>query len=103
MKQPIVLSYVQVEPLLKARQQGQTTVEMSPDLGLTSVKVTLTIEGVAFQTGERLDWRGVKKICKSEPKRIILAERSIRPMQVLSEYANCVCSRLKSRGVPCIV
>jgi len=100
MKQPIVLSYVQVEPLLKARQQGQTTVEISPDLGLNSVKVTLTPEGVAFPTGERLDWRSVEKISKSEVNCFILEDHTIRPIQVFSEYTNRVCSLMPTRGAP---
>ena len=100
MKQPIVLSYVQVEPLLKARQQGQTTVEISPDLGLTSVKVTLTPAGVAFPTGERLDWRGVEKISKSEVNCFILEDHTIRPIQVFSAYTNRVCSLMPTRGAP---
>ncbi len=100
MKQPIVLSYVQVEPLLKARQQGQTTVEISPDLGLTSMKVTLTPEGVAFPTGERLDWHSVEKISKSEVNCFILEDHTIRPIQVFSEYTNRVCSLMPTRGAP---
>src|SRR5712692_6542985 len=100
MKQPIVLSYVQVEPLFKARQRGQTTVEISPDLGLTSVKVTLTPEGVAFLTGERLDWRSVEKISKSEVNCFILEDHTIRPIQVFSEYTNRVCSLMPTRGAP---
>src|SRR5260370_21561959 len=98
MKQPIVLSYVQVEPLLKARQQGQTTVEISPDLGLTSVNVTLTPEGVAFLTGERLDWRSLEKISKSEVNCFILEENTIRPIQGFSEHTNRVCSLMPTRG-----
>src|SRR5713226_9024086 len=100
MKQPIVLSYVQVEPLLKARQRGQTTVEISPDLGLTSVKVTLTPEGVAFLTGERLDWRSIEKISKSEVNCFILEDNTIRPIQVFSEYTNRVCSLMPTKGAP---
>src|SRR5258708_12176115 len=88
MNQPIVLSYVQVEPLLKARQQGQTTVEISPDLGLTSVKVTLTPEGVAFPTGERLYWRSVEKISKSEVNCFILEDNTISPIPFFSHYTN---------------
>ena len=100
MTQPIVLSYVQVEPLLKARQQGQTTVEISLDLGLTSVQVTLTPEGVAFLTGERLDWRSIEKISKSEVNCFILEDNTIRPIQVFSEYTNRVCSLMPTRGAP---
>ncbi len=100
MKQPIVLSYVQVEPLLKAKKQGQTTVEISPDLGLTTVIVTLTPEGLEFPNGERLDWRSIEKISKSEVNCFVLENNTIRPMQVFSEYTNRICSLMPTRGAP---
>lgn len=100
MIEPIVLSYVQVEPLLKARQQGQTSIEVSPDLGLTTVNAKLTFEDVAFPSGESLDWRSVEKISKSEVNCFILEDSTIKPIQVFSEYTNRVCSLMPTRGAP---
>jgi uncharacterized protein len=100
MSQPIVLSYVQVEPLLKAKQRGQSSIVISPDLGLTTVSVMLTPEGVAFPNGERLGWQGVEKISKSEVNCFILEDNAIRPIQIFSEYTNRVCSLMPTRGAP---
>lgn len=100
MPQPIVLSYIQVEPLLKAKKQGQSTVEMSPDLGLTTVTVTLTPEGVEFPGGERLDWQSIAKISNSKVNCFIVENDTIRPVQVFSEYTNRVCSLMPTRGAP---
>ena len=85
MTQPIVLSYIQAEPLLKAKQQGITFVEISPDLGLTNIIVPLTPEGIAFPNGEHLDWRSIEKISKSEVNCFILEDNTIRPIQVFYE------------------
>ncbi len=98
--QPIVLSYVQLEPLLKAKQQGQSSVEISPDLGLSTVTVALTPDGIAFPNGECLDWRSIEKISKSEVNCFILEDNAIRPIQVFSEYTNRVCSLMPTRGAP---
>jgi uncharacterized protein len=100
MPQPITLSYVQVEPLLKAKKQGQTSVEISPDLGLTTITVMLSPEGVAFPKGERLDWRSIEKISKSEVNCFVLENNTIRPIQVFSEYTNRLCSLMPRRGAP---
>jgi predicted methyltransferase len=100
MTQPIVLSYIQAEPLLKAKQQGITFVEISPDLGLTKIIVPLTPEGIAFPNGEHLDWRGIEKISKSEVNCFILEDNTIRPIQVFSEYTNRVCSLMPTKGAP---
>ena len=98
--QPIILSYIQVEPLLKARQQGQTSNELSPDLGLSTVTVALTPDGITFPNGERLDWHSIEKISQSEVNCFILEDNSIRPIQVFSEYTNRVCSLMPTRGAP---
>ncbi len=98
--QPTVLSYVQADSLLKAKQQRITSAQISPDLGLTTVMVTLTSEGVAFPHGEHLDWHSIQKISKSEVNCFILEDSTIRPIQVFSEYTNRVCSLMPTRGAP---
>ncbi|HEX6108806.1 MAG TPA: methyltransferase domain-containing protein [Ktedonobacteraceae bacterium] len=100
MTQPIVLSYIQVEPLLKVRQQGLTSIEISPDLGLSTVTVVLTSEGIAFPNGEHLYWHSIEKISKSEVNCFILEDNTIRPIQVFSEYTNRVCSLMPTKGAP---
>src|SRR5216684_826610 len=100
MTQPIVLSYIQAEPLLKAKQRGQTSIELSPDLGLTTVTVMLTPEGITFPNGELLDWQSIEKIGKSEVNCFILEDNTIRPIQVFSEYTNRVCSLMPTKGAP---
>src|SRR6266487_6430195 len=98
--QPIILSYIQVEPLLKARQRSRMTVETSSDLGLSTVTVMLTSEGVTFPNGEHLDWHSIEKISKSEVNCFILKDNTIRPIQVFSESTNRVCSLMPTMGAP---
>jgi uncharacterized protein len=100
MKQPIVLSYVQVEPLLKAKQLGKSSVEVSPDLGLSTITVAINAERIEFPDGEQLDWHSIEKISKSEVNCFLLEENSVRPIQVFSEYTNRVCSLMPTRGAP---
>jgi predicted methyltransferase len=97
---PIILSYVQAVPLLKAKQQGITSIQISPDLGLSTVIVTFTLDGVVFPNGERLDWQSIEKISKSEVNCFILEENAARPIQVFSEYTNRMCSLMPTRGAP---
>ncbi len=98
--QPIILSYVQAESLLKAKQQGIVSIQISPDLGLSTVIVTLTFECVVFPNGERLDWQSIEKISKSEVNCYILENDAARPIQVFSEYTNRVCSLMPTKGAP---
>lgn len=100
MKQPIVLSYIQVQPLLAARQRGEQSLTVSPDLGRSTVTVTLTPEGILFPGGERLSWQNIEKINKSHANCFIVEGESIKTIQVFSEYTNRVCSLLPTRGTP---
>src|SRR5437764_5459556 len=100
MKLPIVLSYVQVEPLLLARQRGEQSVTISTDLGRSTVTAVLTPSGVTFPAGERLSWQNVAKIKKSHANCFVIEDESIRSIQVFSEHTNRVCSLLPTQGVP---
>src|SRR5438876_4675846 len=56
---PIILSSIQIEPLLAARQKGQQNAEVSPDLGISTVTATITPEGAIFPGGEQLTWQNI--------------------------------------------
>ncbi len=100
MTYPIILSYVQIEPLLFARQKGLQSIEVSPDLGLTAATAMLNAEGVVFPSGEQLTWQQIEKIKKSQTNCFVLEDDQIRPVQVFSEYTNRMCSLLPTRRTP---
>jgi uncharacterized protein len=100
MKQPIVLSYVQLEPLLLARQKGEQSVTISADLGKSIITTAITPVGLTFPTGERLSWLNIEKIKKSHANCFVIEDESIKSIQVFSEHTNRVCSLLPTKGVP---
>lgn len=96
----VVLSYVQVAPLLEARRKGQVQVEVSPDLGLTKAPVEINTEGVTFASGELLSWEQIEKIRKSASVCFLVENGVARPIQVFSEETNRPCSLYPTRGAP---
>ena len=100
MTHPIILSYVQVEPLLLAKQKGLQSIEISPDLGLTMATVMLSAEGVVFPSAEQVTWQHIEKIKKSQTNCFVVEESQIRPVQVFSEYTNRMCSLLPTKRTP---
>jgi uncharacterized protein len=100
MTYPVVLSYVQIEPLLLAKQKGLQSIEVSPDLGLTVATAMLSTEGVVFPSGEQLTWQQIEKIKKSQTNCFVVDEDQIRPVQVFSQYTNRMCSLLPTRRTP---
>jgi uncharacterized protein len=102
-KQPVVLSYIQIQPILTARQRGEQSLAVSPDLGRSTVTVTLTPEGALFPGGERLSWQNIEKINKSHANCFTVEGESIKTIQVFSEYTNRACGLVPTRGTPAML
>lgn len=101
MSYPIVLSYIQAEQLLAAKHQGQSSVEVSPDLGLSTMTVEVSaLDGVVLPQGERLSWQDVEHIKKSTVNCFIVEHEGVRPIRVFSEATNRVCSLLPTKSAP---
>jgi predicted methyltransferase len=100
MTEPIVVSYVQIAPLLRLRQSGQATAETSPDLGLTRVPVALAAEGACFPDGEVLSWADAEVIAAEENKCFVLQDGTIDEIRVFSEHTHWVRSLMPTTGAP---
>ena len=101
MDSSIVLSYVQTEPLLSARSKNVSSIEISPDLGISTVTAILTSVGVTFPDGEQLSWQDIEKIKKATSNCFLVdAANNIKPIQVFSEYTNRMCSLFPTRRTP---
>ena len=100
MSYPIVFSFVQAQSLLAAKKQGQSSLEISPDLNISMVTVQLTDEGILFPQGEWLNWQDVQKIQKSTSNCFVLENHTMRAIQVFSEETQRVCSLLPTKHTP---
>jgi predicted methyltransferase len=97
---PVVLSYIQAENLLIAHRQGKTSVEVSPDLNLSTVTVRLSDSGVAFPGGEQVSWQQVEQIRKADVNCFLVEGNEIRPIQIFSEQTNRMCSLMPTKQTP---
>ncbi|GCE18729.1 class I SAM-dependent methyltransferase [Dictyobacter kobayashii] len=98
---PIVLSYVQAEQLLKAQKQGQSSLELSPDLAISTVTVQLSDTGVVFPQGEQLSWQQVEKIKRADVNCFVLeAGGELDPIRFFSEDTNRMCSLMPTKRTP---
>jgi predicted methyltransferase len=100
MRQPIVLSYVQLEPILAARRLGQPSAEVSPDLGISRERAALSESGVSFPGGERLDWQQIKKIEHARSSCFVIEDGTMQAIAVFSELTQRACSLLPTRSAP---
>jgi predicted methyltransferase len=99
----IVLSHFQTRPLLAAHQQQRPTALVSPDLGLTTVEVRLTPDGVAFPAGERVTWEEVARITRTENQCFLVQPDGIASIQVFSPVTNWSRSLLATPSAPTTV
>ncbi len=96
----IVLSYVQVKPLLKYRRAGAGKARVSPDLGLTMVEVDVTASGLLFPQGQRLDWESAEQISAEESGCFVLEDDSPEKIVFFSEETGRVYSLYPTGGAP---
>ncbi|GHO93206.1 SAM-dependent methyltransferase [Reticulibacter mediterranei] len=97
---PVVLSYIQAEILLTAYRQGKTSVEVSPDLNISTVTVALSDHGVAFPRGELVNWQQVEQIRKANVNCFLVEGNEIRSIQVFSEQTSRMCSLMPTKQTP---
>lgn len=96
----MIISYIQLRPLLEARRRGQETVAVSPDLGLSLSCASLTESGVSFAEGEVLTWAQVEQMSRSQVTCYSVDAHGVRSIQTYSETTSRVCSLLPTSGAP---
>ena len=100
MPSSIILSHAQVEPILRARRENQTFAVVSPDLGLSTLQVAISSEGVLFPDGRQLDWKIIDQIASSENKCFVIQEQKVSEIKLFSDYTNRVYSLYPTMGAP---
>jgi uncharacterized protein len=95
-----VLSYIQAEALLVAHKQGQTMLEISPDLGISHVTVQMSDEGVIIPAAALLNWQQIQQIKKATTNCFLVEGNDIRAIQFFSEDTNRLCSLMPTTGAP---
>ena len=106
---PVTVSHLQVVPLLEAyarHQRGGATdpepleASTSTDLGLSTVTVTLSDDGVRYPAGELLTWEAARRITKSPNQCFTVADGSVAPIALFSSTSNTSRSLMPTLGAP---
>ena len=83
---PIVLSHREIEPVLAARQAGESAASTSLDLGLTRGQVSLEAERLVFPGGAWLPWESVQEIAESDTGCFVVEDNEAVKVQRFSEF-----------------
>jgi predicted methyltransferase len=96
----IVLSYLQTEDLLRARQAGEARVLVSPDLGLSTVEIGLEPSGARFPDGQLLAWQDLETISAAPRVCFLIEEGALHKIQIYSEATDRLYSLMPTQGAP---
>jgi predicted methyltransferase len=96
----LVLSYLQAECMLKARQAGKDSAIVSPDLGLTTVEIAIGAEDVCFPDGQHLTWGDLETISASPRSCFVIEDETLRKAQLFSETTDRLYSLMPTQGAP---
>jgi predicted methyltransferase len=96
----MILSHIQADRILEARQAGNAAIVTSLDLGLTAVEVALEPEGVRLPGEQLLTWQHIEAISGSERGCFVVEDGEPRKIQLFSEASNRLYSLMPTEGAP---
>jgi predicted methyltransferase len=96
----IILSHFQANTLLNARKNGIDTVQISLDLGLSSVEVLLDAQEVHLKVGERISWEELQSIADSPSSCFVIENGVAHAVQYYSEATDRLYSLYPTLGAP---
>lgn len=96
----IVLSHYQTKPILEAHRQGQTAVQASLDLGLTTAELPLTAQGVLLPAGQQLTWNQLADINASENACFQIRDNRPHKISFFSEELQRAYTLFPTRSAP---
>lgn len=97
---PVVLSHIQAAVLLQARRGEASVARVSPDLGLSEVDVTLSVDGVQFPAGVSLAWAEIERIAGAENACFAVRNGDAEEIRAFSETTNWLRSLYPTASAP---
>jgi hypothetical protein len=96
----IILSHFQAQTLLDAKHKGLERVQVSLDLGISTITVQLDTNGVQLMLGQLFNWAGVKSIADSASSCFVIKNGMAQSIQFYSEDTQRLYSLYPTSGAP---
>ncbi len=100
MEYPIILSHFQTDPIIAALKADGKTIQISPDLGLTTIEIPLVPEGAIFPGNELLDLNGLMEIKSNGNNCFELRDGKLTKILIYSELTGLAYSLMPTEGAP---
>ena len=96
----VILSHFQAQILLDAKHKGFERVQISVDLGISTITVQLATNGVQLMPGQLFSWEGVKSIADSASSCFVVKNGVAQSIQFYSEDTQRLYSLYPTSGAP---
>jgi hypothetical protein len=96
----IILTHLQAKILLDAKEKGIASVQISLDLGISTVIVKLDTNGVELMPSQLFNWEGVKSIADSASSCFVIMNGVAQSIQFYSEATQRLYSLYPTSGAP---
>lgn len=103
MAEPVILSALEVIPLLEARQEGHSSATTTLDLGLTVDEVLLQADRLLFPGGQGLPWASIEEIAHAESVCFVVEHNTAEKIQRFSELFNRFYSLMPTGRAPTLL
>jgi predicted methyltransferase len=103
MGEPTILSHYQIEPILSARQGGDTSTVTSLDLGLSTTEVRLEAERVVFSDREWLSWESIAEVAQNESTCFVVKDNRVQKCHSFSELLDRFYSLMPTQAAPTLL
>lgn len=100
---PTVLSWMQAQPLLQAREQRLGTCDSSLDLGCSTRVATLSADGVHFDDDQRIPWTALEHIAGDTNGCFEVVDSEVTRVQQMSESTGRLASLYPTPGPPALL
>jgi predicted methyltransferase len=99
----IVVSHVQIRPILEARNRGSAAASTSFDLGLTTASVRLAADRVVFSTDSWLPWETIGTVASNTTSCFAVGAGTATKIQAYSSELDRLYSLFPTAGAPTVL
>src|ERR1700738_4388362 len=96
----MVLSFLQVEPIIQAIRSHQSQVETSLDLNLSKTTINIVGQEAVLPDGQKLNLKQLQKIVKKDNKCFLIENSEIIPIQEFSQTTNWMRTLYPTQNAP---
>lgn len=100
MRDSVVLLHFQINSIIEAKEANRKTIQISPDLGLTVIEISVVTDGAIFPGNNILNWDGIMQIKSCSNNCFELHGGKLTKIITYSQLTGLTYSLMSTNGAP---